>query len=218
MRMLRRIETIWDAFQRDLHPGPFICLLCDHEDYIGEDGLCDVCRQKIMACPDPSFTQPLDGVTAGLQYNDEIIAAVIRMKKYKKFVYAPFFVQYMKIPIEWQADLLVPVPMHPLIESVRGYNHSSILCEQLSGTFGIPMSRELLFKIRWTKPQKTLGRNDRKRNLKNAFYARSQVKGLNIVLVDDVYTTGSTALACASALKKAGAKRVYCCCATAALR
>lgn len=218
MRIVRRIKSTWDTFISALGPEFCTCLLCDDEDYIGGDGLCDACRQKLLACPDPTFSQPLDGVTAGLQYSEEVIAAVIRLKKYKKFIYALFFAQYMHLKPEWKVDLLVPVPQYPLIESIRGYNHSTELCRQLSGTLGIPMSREVLFKIRLTRPQKTLNRKERKRNLKHAFYAREHVKGLNIVLVDDVFTTGSTAAACAAALKKAGARRVYCCCATAAIR
>ena len=77
MRIVRRIKSTWDTFISALGPEFCTCLLCDDEDYIGGDGLCDACRQKLLACPDPTFSQPLDGVTAGLQYSEEVIAAVI---------------------------------------------------------------------------------------------------------------------------------------------
>lgn len=193
-----------------LMPGPYQCFLCDEEDLIGEDGLCDACRSKLKYCPNPTYLAPLDGITVGLQYSDEISAAVIRFKKHDQRAYAPFFAQYLSVPEEWKADILVPVPMHSLKKWLRGFNHSELLAAYLSSSSKIPYSTRLLYKTRFNTEQKKLrDPSDRRRNIRGSFAADPHAKGLRIVLVDDVFTTGATAYECAKVLKQAGAAKVY---------
>lgn len=199
------------AFLTDaLLPGPYQCFLCDEEDLIGEDGLCDACRAKLKYCPEPTYLAPLDGLSVGLQYSEEISAAIIRFKKHEQREYARFFTQFLSVPEEWHADILVPVPMHPFRKWIRGYNHTELLAAYLSNAVNIPYSAKLLRKTKLGFEQKKItDPAERRRNMRGSFSADPLVKGLRIVLVDDVFTTGATAYECAKPLKQAGAAKVY---------
>lgn len=107
-----------------------------------------------------------------------------------------------------KADLVLPVPQHPSHLSKRGFNQANELCKRFSAISGIPCSARLLLKTRKTAPQEGLSATARKENIKNAFEASPKVKGLDIWLIDDVLTTGSTCAECCDALHKAGAASV----------
>ena len=210
MKRSERNDTGFSLFADALTPGPYQCFLCDEEDVIGEDGLCDRCRAKLKYCPNPNYLAPLDGIAIGLQYTDEISSAVMRFKKNGQKEYAGFFTQYLSVPDDWQADILVPVPMHPLKKWMRTFNHTELLASYLSHSTGIPYSSKLLFKTRFTYEQKKLrDPAERRRNIRGSFCCDPIVKGLRIVLVDDVFTTGATVYECAKVLKQAGAAKVY---------
>ena len=100
-------------------------------------------------------------------------------------------------------DLIVPIPIHWSRRCVRGFNQAEVLCGSLS-----KVDRDVLSRIRRTKPQVQLSREARMHNLIGAFRARDQVEGKTILLVDDVLTSGETARECAKALKQAGAKEI----------
>ncbi len=107
-------------------------------------------------------------------------------------------------------DVIVPVPLHYARLFKRKYNQSAILAAGLSELCNIPADYASLKKIRHTTPQIQCSGKQRTQNVKNAFQvvAPQNIKGKRIVLIDDVYTTGSTLNECAKALKKAGAKSV----------
>jgi len=113
------------------------------------------------------------------------------------------------LPREQNFDWIVPVPMHWRRRLQRGFNHAEVLATELARRTGIPAERGLK-RNRRTAPQAQLTGAARRRNLAGAFRVadRFEVKGKRILLVDDVFTTGSTANACASALKRAGAAHV----------
>ncbi len=110
------------------------------------------------------------------------------------------------------ADGLVPVPLHPSRLRSRRFNQSLLLAEALSRVSGVPVEAHLLARTRRTGTQGGLTAKSRARNVAGAFKVRSQaescVKGQNLVLIDDVFTTGATLSACARALKRAGAANV----------
>jgi ComF family protein len=100
-------------------------------------------------------------------------------------------------------NLVVPVPLHRSRERLRGYNQAELIASRL----GLPMTTRLLRRRKNTPSQTGLTRNERKRNLASAFEVRAELKG-TIIVVDDVYTTGSTMNEIARTLKRGGAERV----------
>jgi ComF family protein len=99
--------------------------------------------------------------------------------------------------------LIVPVPLHPSRERRRGFNQAQLIAARL----GRPMNARLLRRRKNTPSQTGLSRSERKRNLASAFEVRGEVTG-SVIVVDDVYTTGSTMDEIARTLKRAGAERV----------
>ncbi len=108
---------------------------------------------------------------------------------------------------------IIPIPLHKSRKKKRGYNQAEILAKEMGKILGIPVYANLLVRVRDTKPQKTLDEAERKNNLKRAFKMSENIVQLKyILLVDDIYTTGSTLDAAAAVLKAAGALQVYTCC------
>lgn len=108
------------------------------------------------------------------------------------------------------ADFIVPVPLHRRRLQERGFNQSQLLGRVLSKRWLIPLSVHNLRRIRWTEPQIGLSADDRRRNVRGAFQVAdpSRFRGGRLILLDDVYTTGSTVSECARTLKAAGAGEV----------
>jgi ComF family protein len=107
-------------------------------------------------------------------------------------------------------DVVVPVPLHPTRKRERGFNQAELLVELLSAHAGLTMSNALE-RIRYTTTQTAFDRTERMENLHNAFRLRKKahVRGLRVLLIDDVLTTGSTLSECARVLKAAGAISVH---------
>jgi ComF family protein len=104
---------------------------------------------------------------------------------------------------------IVPVPLHPQRLEERGYNQSELLAISLSGAVGLPLQSMWLERTRETRRQVGLGPSERHANVDGAFCATEAVAGESLLLIDDVYTTGSTLRACADAALAAGAAAVY---------
>jgi competence protein ComFC len=107
-------------------------------------------------------------------------------------------------------NIIIPVPLHPARQRERGFNQATLLAELLSAEISI-QSKPLLERIRYTTTQTALDRAERMENLHDAFRLRknTDVRGLQVLLIDDVLTTGSTLSECARVLKRAGAISVY---------
>jgi len=107
-------------------------------------------------------------------------------------------------------ELIVPVPLHRRRLKERGFNQSSLLAKVVAKKTLTPLDASSLRRIRWTEPQTNLSGKERQRNVKGAFEVvkKDGIEGKKILLIDDVFTTGSTVAECAKALLKAGAKRV----------
>jgi len=106
---------------------------------------------------------------------------------------------------------LVPLPLHPSREKERGFNQSELLAEIISKTFNLPLEKNILIRAKNTRAQAELTDwEERQANLQNAFTVADpeNLKGKNIILVDDVYTSGATMSAAAETLHKAGAKKI----------
>lgn len=110
----------------------------------------------------------------------------------------------------WKPDALVPVPVHHTRKQKRGYNQAEVLARVIGAKMGIPVESRLIKRVKKTLPQKLLGDAERQNNLKRAFKIdRNDVKLKIVIIIDDIYTTGSTVDACAAVLKSAGVKKVY---------
>jgi len=108
-------------------------------------------------------------------------------------------------------DAVVPVPLYEKRLRQREYNQSALLAKYSAESLGIAVILNCLVKTRDTVPQVGLRSQDRRKNIKNAFTVRKRelIKGKNIMLVDDVVTTGATVRECSRVLKKAGAENIY---------
>ena len=108
------------------------------------------------------------------------------------------------------AEGIVPIPLHKSRRRIRGYNQAELLAGALGKRVGIPVYPRMLIRVRNTKPQKTLNPEERQNNLKRAFnMGQNDVKLKVIIIIDDIYTTGTTIDEAARVLKEAGAEKVY---------
>ena len=111
---------------------------------------------------------------------------------------------------DFKADALIPVPLHASRLRQRGYNQSALIAKEISDRLGIPVLEDVLYRKIKTKEQKKLDDEARQKNLVGAFHMpQNGVKLYNVILVDDVYTTGSTIDEAARTLLNGGVKKVY---------
>jgi ComF family protein len=108
-------------------------------------------------------------------------------------------------------DYIIPVPLHPSKKWSRGFNQATVLAKPLSKALKIPLSENMLRRIKKTTPQNQLNSHQRIENLEGAFlFDKKRYKPDTVILVDDIFTSGSTMSACAKVLKDSGVKRVLC--------
>ena len=110
----------------------------------------------------------------------------------------------------WGVDAIVPVPLHPKRKRERGFNQAKILAKELSRLKGVPLEDLVLRKMKYVPPQTSLEREERAKNVRGVYAVlkSGKIRGKTLLLVDDVYTTGSTLKECSQELLKAGAKEV----------
>ena len=200
-----------------IYPPDVACALCGRETLLGLDHLCDDCRASLS--PSPALVCPavLDGIVAAYRYHGGARAGVRALKYQSQVRLAPFFADAIALPPEWLIDAVVPVPLHPLKQWLRSYNQSDLLAKELCQRYSLQQRNDLLRRTRFTKSQTKLNEFERAKNVSQAFLASPEARGKSILLIDDVTTTHSTLLACALALRAAGAARVYAASATAAI-
>ena len=110
--------------------------------------------------------------------------------------------------------VLVPVPVHSKRYRKRGYNQAEEIAKEMARLSGLPMRSDLLVRVKHTAPQKELSKRERSRNLQGAFRCRADYRKLCLqgkcaIIIDDIYTTGSTVEACSQTLLQAGFDKVY---------
>lgn len=106
-----------------------------------------------------------------------------------------------------EIDFMTGVPLHIHKEKERGFNQADILCKSISETASIPYEKNILTRTKATTPQSKLSARERHENLKNVFEAKD-CTDKQVLLVDDIFTTGATLNECSRALYRAGAKKV----------
>ncbi|MBI1976778.1 MAG: ComF family protein [Candidatus Omnitrophica bacterium] len=170
--------------------------------------LCFDCSQRI------SKTGSLDQIRSVFIYQEPLRIFIHQWKYKDRPELSRFLAQQMVLFTElyftekpW--DILIPVPLHKTRERERDYNQSLLLAAAVSKALEIPVSTGTLKRARPTLPQSTLPEPERRSNVLSAFRALSYgAAKKNILLIDDLYTTGSTLEQCAFALKTQGAARV----------
>ena len=188
----------------DLRPvkTPF-CLKCGTPVAQGEE-FCRACRraEHLFDCGRGVFS-----------YDDVWKKSIEKYKYYGCREYGDFYAEMMVRCASGdrrirQADLVVPVPLHEKKKRIRGFNQSWYLAARVACQMGIPARESAVIKLHETKSQKKLSFPERRRNLRDAYEVRESVTGRSILVVDDIYTTGSTMDAMAEVLYRAGADRV----------
>lgn len=132
-------------------------------------------------------------------------------KEFSKF-YASEMIAYHKTWLKYlHLDAVIPIPLNRKKYRMRGYNQAEPLAAYIASELGCKLDTHTLVRSRWTAPQKDLGPAERFKNLKKAFFVdkKSAQAYKCVLLVDDIYTTGSTMDACAHQLKAAGVDKVY---------
>lgn len=159
---------------------------------------------------------PWDRGRAALAYDEASRGLVLRFKHAERIEGAATFARWMAAAgreLLDGAELIVPVPLHRWRLLRRGYNQSALLADHLGRLSGVPWSASILHRRRATASQQGLGAAARRANVTAAAFAvperrRAAIAGRRVVLVDDVFTTGSTLSACARVLREAGCARV----------
>lgn len=176
-------------------------LICDAEE------LCPDCVHKKV---------PFKEGWAVFTYTDPVKSSVLALKFKNRPEYAAFYADEMYESSystweRWGIEALVPVPVHPSRKRARGYNQAELLADHLGRKSGLPVEKELLLRVKKTRPQKSLGDRERRDNLAGAFAWNHRIRTeyRRVLLIDDIYTTGSTIAGCSIALQQAGVKEVY---------
>ncbi|QNM82681.1 ComF family protein [Sphingomonas sabuli] len=154
----------------------------------------------------------LDRIRAAVAYGDISSSIAMRLKYGRKIALARTMSRYMRPHLAGLPDdaVLVPIPLHRARLWSRSFNQSAFVARALARQTGLPVEVDALRRVRATPPLRGMGTRERRRTVAGAFRARpgADLRGRTIILVDDVYTSGSTANACARVLKRAGAARV----------
>ncbi len=191
------------------YAGERVCSICG--SFTGAEGgrgklICSVCRAE---------DRPFDQARAVAPYEGPVREAVRRLKYRGMQRLARPLAKLMADAVQREkafalADALVPVPLHPRRERERGYNQSVLLARVLGESMRVPVLEQVLVKIRETPSQTGLSGQERRQNLQQSFAVAvpGLVKGKIILIVDDVFTTGSTVSILSHLMRQAGASCV----------
>lgn len=157
---------------------------------------------------------PIDAARSSTSYTGVVRDRIHQLKFGCRLEWAPALADLMARTAEREGltsvQMLIPVPLHAKRLKERGFNQSGILSRVLGKRLGIPCRHDVLERRNRTQPQTRLSREERLTNVRGAFHVSqpSAVTGQRILLIDDVFTTGTTLGECARMLKAEGAEEV----------
>ena len=209
---------------------PRFCPACNKKLSESEKCICDECFSTIKRADadrlnsefERKFTSTkiISGFTSLFVFEkDKALQSLIHSIKYnKRFLNAKFLGNLISSElgekiIDWNIDVILPIPLHHLKKAERGYNQSEFIVKGMSSKLRIPYTTRALKRVRYTESQTAFNLEQREKNISNAFKVKNKNKiiGKNILIVDDVITTGSTIGECGKALLESGSKSVYAC-------
>jgi ComF family protein len=193
------------CFQNIEFMHPPLCRFCSRPIEDNKTGLCKRCLYK-----KPSY----DRVISVTFYKEPIIT-LIHLFKYKNYDYLEkFFSSLMaehllKIGFNFsEYDFITSVPIHPLRAKERGYNQSALLAHCLASRFRVRFRNDIIHQTIYKPSQTKLRQPQREKNIRDAFRVEKNVERKKIILIDDIFTTGSTVESCSLELKEKGVKTV----------
>ncbi len=189
---------------------PNKCVFCQEVMPLDEkDGICKYCYMDIDFIIDDK--EPTLSV---FSYDETTRFSILRLKYYNKRQYAKVFAKMMynkllKIDTK-KYDYIICVPMYIKKKKKRGYDQAELIAEELSKLCNIPIEKGNLIRTKNTLAQSKVSFEDRAKNVKGVFKVLNpdKIKNKNILLIDDIYTTGNTINYCGKALKQAGANNI----------
>lgn len=195
---------------------PPVCAKCGKQLLLASQELCADCKEH---------PKSFERGACVLNYEEHARESMVKIKYGKRREYAKFYGRLIAERLgdtirEMDPQCIIPVPVHPERFIERGYNQAELLASEVSRCMGIPMDKSTLVRVKKTVVQKDLGPEERLKNLSEAFGVLYDAEGDEspgarpaaydrVLLVDDIYTTGSTMEACTRVLRSAGVKQVY---------
>lgn len=214
-RIISLIKYIFDCILEVIFISDDTCIICGEE--ISEGYVCSRCREKIMRCSE-RFVLKKDKTDKGYfyyssaYYSDAMMEIILKLKYKQSYYSYHFIIELLQDTIEKMHidfDAVTYVPSDRATIKKRGFNQSQMLAKGISRSYRKPVI-DCLRKVNRTKDQIGLSGWDRWFNLKDSFktYNTDSFRNKNILLIDDVITTGATSYYCAKELDNNGARNI----------
>lgn len=191
---------------------PPICGICGKID---KSHLCEMCKIELEKYRYLNRNYIKEEIFHLFKYKGVIREKIISYKfGDKSYLYEMFCEVFMnnRSACEFlkNYDIIIPVPIHKKRKRDRGFNQSELIAKKIATKLNLNFANDVLIKEKNTKPQSLLDRNNRIKNVQNVYKVQKAetIKGKHIVILDDIYTTGSTTKECKKMLIKAGASKV----------
>lgn len=195
---------------------PNVCGFCNKKD---ENSLCKNCELSLKKyernCITKMQNKYFDYLFCALKYEGIIREKILL---YKFFENSYLYKTFAKIIIKNKKiygflklyDIIISVPMYKNKKAVRGYNQSELIAKEIAKQMDLSFEKDVLIKQKNTKVQSTLTGKQREENIKGAFAITNSesIKNKKVILIDDIYTTGSTVNECSKVLKQAGTQEI----------